>query len=322
MEHQLKPVGEMTEEEIIKHYGVKGMKWGVRKIRQRASKKQASIISKAETQLANTKKAVSVHETGGEKAYSKEHYNNLKDAAWAVQPFDGNAERTLHTAAFSVRKKEPLGQRVSKKEVSDALKESIKWQEDDLASMREQQSLIDSKIDHGWEIMYEEMKPVSEMSEEEILQHYGVKGMKWGVRKARSAGSHFKEIGSNARKMAKAARKGPSAMGEEHKRQVNADLAKAHKRDVKILKKLGLKKLAAEHEKAGPPTFEDTLGGQAVRGAKAAKRTAGRISKAYNNKAEEILSDSGKTANFEMGVAAVAATIGAVGSVALWKYAN
>jgi hypothetical protein len=188
----------------------------------------------------------------------------------------------------------------------------------------------------GEKTMTMQLKPISEMSDEEILAHYGVPGMKWGVRKARSARS--------------SASKFKKEIGPAVKKQWKKDMANAHARDVKLLRTMGFKKLAKKVEAQGPPKWEDTPVGKIQKGARKLQKgakaykqsvdsdtsklrfvaakpirdavTDSRISKAYNKKAKQILSDPKSTAKFEMGVAAVAGTIGAVGSVALWKYAN
>lgn len=57
---------------------------------------------------------------------------------------------------------------------------------------------------------------------DDILEHYGKKGMKWGVRKARKTGSKAKKSAKNFVKVAK----------EQHRK----DIAKAQERDAKIMK--------------------------------------------------------------------------------------
>lgn len=45
MKNGLKPISEMTEEEVIKHFGVKGMRWGVRRARKRAASYKKAVDS-------------------------------------------------------------------------------------------------------------------------------------------------------------------------------------------------------------------------------------------------------------------------------------
>lgn len=184
-----------------------------------------------------------------------------------------------------------------------------------------------SYLSMGDKVMKTGLKPVSEMSDEEIIAHYGVKGMKWGVIKER-ARSYKKSVDSDkspARFIAaKPIRDAVGSVAKKAGAKAKQNAAENHARDVKMLRKVGLKKLANNLEKQGPPeNVSDLVVGKPTKKlARKAGRKAGDLWKSYDKKAGEILNDPAKRAKFEMGVAAVGATIGTVGTIALYKYAN
>jgi ribosome-binding protein aMBF1 (putative translation factor) len=412
MPNRLKPTSEMTEEEILAHYGVKGMRWGV--IRKKTSNYKKAVDSdtsklrfvaakpirdKISSMLGRNKPPAEI------KAERDRHMKSYEDSAKKVEA-KGKAksskmasERDAHMESYDEHIKEmgvkakaergvaayftnspdsaynqrhaALGERRAQKfekkakEIKKEADEQRKsWDEaiakndrkttkqakeirDEATEIKKDwdQAITKAEKKHGVQHEFEpigektmtiQLKPISEMSDEEILAHYGVPGMKWGVRKARSARS--------------SASKFKKEIGPAVKKQWKKDMANAHARDVKLLRTMGFKKLAKKVEAQGPPKWEDTPVGKIQKGARKLQKgakaykqsvdsdtskarfvaakpirdavTDSRISKAYNKKAKQILSDPKSTAKFEMGVAAVAGTIGAVGSVALWKYAN
>lgn len=115
----------------ISHFGVKGMKWGIRKA---VYKQQKSGQAEAKAEAAAYRAAAKTHLKGGAAANTKEHRKILEDAAWDVADFDGRAERTLRGAAWDIRKGNE--QYNSRESVAKALNKSAKIMDSDEKMMR------------------------------------------------------------------------------------------------------------------------------------------------------------------------------------------
>ncbi len=181
-----------VEEHILKHYGVKGMKWGVRKDASRADKRW------------------------GKKTYSKDmHYR-----------VSGKASKKINKRLPGLNKKHKDGTtKAYKKDLKALVKKAYQESLDELSGSKSPSGKYAAEADFNWETGWVSIQPVDvEHSEESYggfqmtfdengfvtsmtfsksppdVKHYGVKGMKWGVRKDRKRGRRAR------RKAKKAAR--------------------------------------------------------------------------------------------------------------------
>lgn len=188
--------------DFIRHYGVKGMKWGVRKDRghegQRAkTKKIAKLDAKYERKADDPRTVIAIYNNAVPKAnarvdainnnpayrgmdftrdsplrerYYREHQENMLAALReSAQEFGTNASGTREFVIVEARNGE--GWDISTREVRHAMITShVSWVLDD----------------QGFILRYVFDKPLEQSDiVGEFLAHYGVKGMKWGVRRQR-----------------------------------------------------------------------------------------------------------------------------------------
>lgn len=211
--------------DLIEHHGTKGMKWGVRKNASRSDKKWASNIYSIHG-------AVAVHNNVANKmnsgeiaklnaAHPKAHLDQNTPATKAyLRAYEDLTERLTTQAVKEVHGTSPSG----------GYKATLGRQDGELAIVVKAvdvkhagdfpwQTLIIPLEDNGqYIIAAKEIKEraIEQSDMQEFIEHYGKKGMKWGVRKARSqSSSDFKKTRPHRGKK-------PSQLTDKQLKAVNA----------------------------------------------------------------------------------------------------
>ena len=144
-------------EYYLMHYGVKGMRWGVRKTPNRVSSGRRTPSDKAELgESTNIAKQLS----SGGSAYSSAGYDNNGERRYTDKDFGGSVSKDTLKKAYETADKrivDYLGKDWKKQKDSDELY--------DLVLMEVLEELEDKEMHHS------------------ELYHHGVKGQKWGVRR-------------------------------------------------------------------------------------------------------------------------------------------
>lgn len=181
-------------DDIIEHYGVKGMKWGVRKDPDRVSaRKQAKMEKKADKKWTKGMTKAKIHEAmtdadsrtkkQQEEAFKKLSKTDTFKEAQSGDPFAAMKLNFEWTATYASILNSDFAKQAELKSPSG--KKAI---EVTLAQMGDQPFMAPKIVDKE-------------------IEHYGVKGMKWGVRKS-TVKSSLQKVGKalgkrNARKAAK-----------------------------------------------------------------------------------------------------------------------
>lgn len=193
----------------LRHYGVKGMKWGKRKkidpssAQKSAQDKALDTYSSTREAKSNTKLKVNSvdHETFlrgpgqatrtyiiGGRTYQttadgakkiQEEYNKAKNFGSG----GGGAAKTDEDFEDAVRKK--AEEQKKKKKALDFLSKSKKLKSVTKSSTTSVKDKVTSFLKSLGEKPKKKKKKKAKISVETKLMHYGVKGMKWGVRKAK-----------------------------------------------------------------------------------------------------------------------------------------
>lgn len=214
----------IVDEDFLEHYGVKGMKWGVR----RADKKwQKNIYS--------TKGAIAVHNNvadrmnngGLDKLNSNPRYKNVnmfdpknsKISREYYSAYEKMAEQFTKEAIAQVHGTNPSGTMKAVLDTSDS-----QWKvsviQIDVEHAEEKTKKVVFEVDHDDNGMITNTANVAEDLEmsaftDDFLSHYGVKGMKWGVRRTQQ---QLARASSNR----KAARDPNTPEGAERARRMSA----------------------------------------------------------------------------------------------------
>ena len=150
----------MSHSELM-HFGVKGMKWGVRKSRIRkakrwTSKKQAKIDGMSDDQLKKANNRLRL----------EKEYRQLTQTK--LEKYRKRAGKTAEEAAFNTL------QNVLQKSIKSAASRGGS------AAIKGAKRFKHSETGMPNNIFF--------IDEDEVLAHHGIKGMKWGVRKQRPSG--------------------------------------------------------------------------------------------------------------------------------------
>lgn len=186
-------------EDILQHVGVKGMKWGKRKSGTTGGKRKRSVEK--------------YHELNKDKKFYKDAYaKNLKRTkgnhhkAVLITQVDArkNAMKKIGYTVAAVKVASKLSKAVkmvASSKVGDEIGQSVKRRGKNivLAAKRSPIRYVDGRkaqFQNAFDIT-----PISGLLHHDLLQHAGVKGMKWGVVKWRkpSSGSTKPKSGGNGR---------------------------------------------------------------------------------------------------------------------------
>lgn len=177
----------MTDEldKVLEHYGVKGMKWGVRKDRRTSrgdrkwkkkalsGKTAASLMDKAlpkiEKDLVALKSSYGAANLSSDPQLKKKYFNESQEIF----------NKHLNAAAGSVGTN-PSGTKKLTASITPDGYLYVRTAKIKHADDEDAEKFLLIRDENGY---ITGVEPVEEV--EEILAHYGVKGMKWGVRKSR-----------------------------------------------------------------------------------------------------------------------------------------
>lgn len=151
----------VQHDDVLAHYGIKGMRWGVRKQRIKdakrwTSKKQAKIDGMSDDQLKKVNNRLRL-----EKEYKQLTQSKL-------EKYRKRAGKAVEEAAFNTL--QTVLQKGLKKAASQGGSAAVKGAK---------------RFKHSETRMSDN---IFFIDEDEVLAHFGVKGMKWGVRKQRPSG--------------------------------------------------------------------------------------------------------------------------------------
>ena len=191
---------EMTLEEVMAHYGVKGMKWGVRKDRghegERAKTKQIARLDRAFAFNAKSlDTSIKIHNHAAKLVVEKDLPRINAKPEYRKAAKDGDLNRRT-----------PIRQQYYK-ETQDALVNRLKETADEIGTNASgtKKYEIEVRKDGQWyvnvvDVKHADIGPMridvsygadglitNLVPVEEAMSHYGIKGMKWGVRKERQS---------------------------------------------------------------------------------------------------------------------------------------
>lgn len=261
---------EKEKNDILKHYGVKGMRWGIRKDRSRGSrnrKRAANDRGRNTVENGYVGKRVCknvLKDKKGNYIFTNipKDYNNLNSRDRGTKPIKRSKPLTVKALESDYWKL--AGRAQMKAQIANDTSYPTK-----VRKAAATQSTLDSM--HRIRVQYTIDKLQGNLSREEIdkldknpffvhndnsiMQHHGVKGMRWGVRRNRSS-SYARKAGSKAKKLKrnqksivklqnksakygyKSAKAGKKAASLNYKRLKTISASKRTKLDSKIAKQL------------------------------------------------------------------------------------
>lgn len=220
-------MGEVEDrgEAFLEHFGVKGMRWGVRKNPEKAAAKAEKKLVKAdkkwEKQQFTLSQGIKRHNEMADMVNANvERFNN--DPRWVGKNFllDKKADQE-YTDAFNKEILEPAFriavERVHGTSPSGRLKMDVKKKPDGTLQMyvrKNDAKHADDSImgTYLFSVTYDSAGRIKSLAPKtdslqqaevfvgDFLSHYGVKGMKWGVRKSEDSGGSSSSTSSKAKK--------------------------------------------------------------------------------------------------------------------------
>lgn len=237
----------MTEtlDDVLAHFGVRGMKWGVRKAdtpRQESFRAQANLSksekkaekkilkadNKWEKSIYTNQGAIKVHNEVADRMNNGEIDKHNSNPKWAgknlrdepelekdyYDEYEKVSSRVYSEAVTAVHGSSPSGRKTAKYVDDDAYGPRIVIEDanvshsDDTETspvlfVRLKQDNKGHVIEANQATMSDELAQSDDTSLDDVLAHFGVKGMKWGVRKTsaqRSAPSEVKVDSKTARR--------------------------------------------------------------------------------------------------------------------------
>jgi len=185
--------------EHLEHHGIKGMKWGQRKDK----KWQANIYSVRGAVAVHNAVAERMNNGGLDKLNNQPKYKNATklidlDTGQPVgalgkqymRDYNKMAERFSHEAVAEVHGTSPSGGFKATMDTSNPNQWSVKVVKTEAAHAVLANEDFIFEVDHDRRGMITSTKLIKDGLKQDNLEHHGVKGMKWGVRR---------KVGSNGR---------------------------------------------------------------------------------------------------------------------------
>lgn len=226
----------------LMHYGVKGMKWGKRKKDNATIQKEA--VQKAKDLLAPQEKSSGVKVTTGTSYRSNEsigtyivngrRYQTTASGAKKIQEEynramaygtgGGGAATSDEEFEEAIRKK--ADEKKKNKKVTDFLSKSKTLRSKSVTSTTSVKKKVTDFLAGLKEKKKKKKKSKVTITVESKLMHYGVPGMKWGVRKARPTSSGKRRGKTNAQRIYE------SVTGKKNPKPVTKTSSKPAKRRI------------------------------------------------------------------------------------------
>ena len=202
---------------FLDHYGTKGMKWGVRKDRghegERVKTKKLDKLDKKFMRNAySLKSAVAIHNATADKVNSqlpglneKHPKANLLDSPTSsaskayLREYESTVNKAYDSAVQSVLGTSPSGRYRAR---YDSTTEQLIMQETGVEHATSEETALRFKLDivsGHIQQMYNVDSTLEQSATvgEDFLDHYGTKGMKWGVRRRRNERNRAKTFGGD-----------------------------------------------------------------------------------------------------------------------------
>lgn len=306
----------MTPEEFLKHHGVKGMKWGVRNDKghegERAkTKKIAKLDKKFDRELSGIAGYIKVNNAvaarinprlnvlNAKPEYQGDLVNNPKLHKKYINEYRSELQKSLNEAMSDIGSNASGTQRVHIVMVGEGLNSSFEAYTE---VIKHANSTPDFRIvlqfDNEGHIVDQKIVPAdgsvahADGVTEMILIHYGVPGMRWGVRKARTG-----NLGTRAAR-AKRYASGESKKAGGMRRAIDTASALQNYGINDLVKGRGLRSAAKRHAQVYEAERKRLALGEA---------TAKDILKAYGNQSIFLIGGAG-SAGAVAGVVRLAVT--------------
>lgn len=199
----------IEEDDFLQHFGVKGMQWGVRKDSSsaptgRQAKKLAKADKKWQKNIYTMKGAVKVHNATAERmnrdlpAFNERartkypnsdiiNKPNHKDTKAYLKEYGDLVVKNTAEAIKEVHGSSPSGKLVASLDMSGGSRKIVvKEQAVSHAALEPNEYIFELEIGDDGLIsssrLVNEGMAMSGIEQDEFLEHYGVKGMQWGVR--------------------------------------------------------------------------------------------------------------------------------------------